>query len=126
MQLWKDYKVKNIGGKGGIGGPGGMDNIMHQAQKMQQDMKKVQDDLAKRIVEGSAGGGVVKAYVNGKMHLVKMKLDKEVVDPQDVEMLEDMITAAYTDASRKAQAMVEKEMSKFTGGLNIPGLGGLF
>ena len=103
-----------------------MDNILRQAQKMQQDMKKVQDDLAKRIVEGSAGGGVVKAYVNGKMNLVKVKLEKEVVDPEDVEILEDMITAAYTDASRKAQAMVEKEMSKFTGGLNIPGLGGLF
>jgi len=102
-----------------------MDNILRQAQKMQQDMKRVQDELAKRIVEGSAGGGVVKAYVNGKMHLVKMKLDKEVVDPDDVEILEDMITAAYSDGARKAQAMVEKEMSKFTGGLNIPGLGGL-
>lgn len=103
-----------------------MDNILRQAQKLQQDMKRVQDELAKRIVEGSAGGGVVKAYVNGKMHLVKMKIDKEVVDPEDIEMLEDMITAAYSDAARKAQDMAEREMSKFTGGLGIPGLGNLF
>jgi DNA-binding YbaB/EbfC family protein len=111
--------------QGGFGGMGGMENMLRQAQKMQQEIKRAQDELAKRIVEGSAGGGVVKAFVNGKMYLVKIKIDKEVVDPEDVEMLEDMITAAYTDASRKAEAMVENEMSKFTGGLNIPGLGGL-
>ena len=103
-----------------------MDGILRQAQKMQQDIKRAQDELAKRIVEGSAGGGVVKAFVNGKMHLIKVKIEKEVVDPEDVEMLEDMIAAAYSDAARKAQDMVEKEMSKFTGGLNIPGLGGMF
>ena len=108
-----------------MGGFGGMDNILRQAQKMQQDIKHAQDELAKRIVEGSAGGGVVKAYVNGKMNLIKVKIDKEVVDPEDVEMLEDMIAAAYSDAARKAQEMVEKEMAKYTGGLNIPGLGGL-
>jgi len=110
---------------GGLGGLGGMENLVRQAQKMQQDVKRAQDELSKRIVEGSAGGGVVKAYVNGKMKLIKLKIDKEVVDPEDVEMLEDMITAAYTDAARKAEEMVEKEMSKHTGGLNIPGLGGL-
>jgi DNA-binding YbaB/EbfC family protein len=114
--------VKNPGGQGGLGG---FENVLRQAQKVQQDMKRVQDELAKRIVEGSAGGGVVKAYVNGKMNLVKVKIEKEVVDPEDVEMLEDMIAAAYSDAARKAEAMVEKEMSKLTGGLNIPGLGGL-
>ena len=108
-----------------MGGFGGMDNILRQAQKLQQDIKHAQDELAKRIVEGSAGGGVVKAYVNGKMNLIKVKIDKEVVDPEDVEMLEDMVAAAYSDAARKAQEMVEKEMSKYTGGLNIPGLGGL-
>ncbi len=102
-----------------------MENMIRQAQKMQQELKKAQDELAKRVVEGSAGGGVVKAYVNGKMHLIKMKLEKEVVDPEDVEMLEDMIVAAYSDGARKAQDMVDSEMSKFTGGLNIPGLGGL-
>jgi DNA-binding YbaB/EbfC family protein len=102
-----------------------LENVFKQAQKVQQDMKRVQDELAKRIVEGSAGGGVVKAFVNGKMNLVKVQIDKEVVDPDDVEMLEDMIAAAYSDGARKAEAMVEKEMSKLTGGLNIPGLGGL-
>ena len=120
--MWKDLRVKNIGGKDGFGG---MENVLRQAQKMQQDIKHAQDELAKRIVEGSAGGGVVKAFVNGKMHLVKVKIDKEVVDPEDVEILEDMISAAYSDGARKAQEMVEKEMSKYTGGLNIPGLGGL-
>lgn len=102
-----------------------MENLLRQAQKMQQELMRAKDELAKRVVEGSAGGGVVKAFVNGKMHLVKVTLEKEVVDPDDVEMLEDMIVAAYSDAARKAQAMVESEMSKFTGGLNIPGLGGL-
>jgi DNA-binding YbaB/EbfC family protein len=121
--LWKDTDVKNFPGQSG---PGGMGDILRQAQKMQQDIKRAQDELAKRVVEGSAGGGVVKAFVNGKMHLVKVSIDKEVVDPEDVEMLEDMVAAAYADAARKAQSMIDNEMSKFTGGLNIPGLGGLF
>lgn len=102
-----------------------MENMFRQAQKMQQEIKRAQDELAKRIVEGSAGGGVVKAFVNGKMHLVKIKIEKEVVDPEEVEMLEDMISAAYSDGARKAQTMVDNEMSKFTGGLSIPGLGDL-
>ena len=114
--------MKNVGGMGSLGG---MENMIRQAQKMQQELKKAQDELAKRVVEGSAGGGVVKAFVNGKMNLVKVTLDKEVVDPEDVEMLEDMIVAAYGDAARKAQEIVEAEMAKFTGGLNIPGLSGL-
>ena len=113
--------MKNLGGQGGLGG---LDGLFRQAQKLQQDMKRVQDELAKRVVEGSAGGAV-KAFVNGKMHLVKLEIPKEVVDPQDVELLEDMVVAAYADGARKAQAMVESEMAKLTGGIAIPGMGGL-
>ncbi|MFW6158154.1 MAG: YbaB/EbfC family nucleoid-associated protein [Planctomycetota bacterium] len=97
-------------------------NLMKQAQEMQKKMAQVQDDLANRVVEGSAGGGMVTAQVNGKMKLVALKIDPEVVDPDDVEMLEDLIIAAVSQASKKAEELAQEEMSKVTGGLAMPGM----
>jgi len=83
-------------------------------------MQRLQDDLAERVVEGSAGGGMVKAFVNGRMELLKLKIEPEVVDPNDVGMLEDLIVAAITDGVRKARKMAEDEMRRLTGGLGLP------
>lgn len=96
--------------------------IMKQAQKMQQKMMEVQEELASKTVEASAGGGMVTAVVNGKNELVSLKIEKEVVDPEDIEMLQDLIAAAVNEGIRKAQDMAQEEMAKITGGLNIPGL----
>lgn len=106
----------------GIGGLGDLGNIMKHAQKMQQEMAKIQEDLKNRVVEGKAGGGMVVVNVNGAQELLAVKIDKNVVDPEDVEMLEDLITAAVREGMRKAKEMANKEMSKLTGGLNLPGL----
>ncbi|GAB4152499.1 MAG: YbaB/EbfC family nucleoid-associated protein [Planctomycetota bacterium] len=97
-------------------------SILKQAQKMQKDVMALQDELKKRVVEGSSGGGMVTAFVNGAKEVVKITIDPEVVDPDDVEMLEDLILAAITAATEKADAMVQEEMKKVTGGLGIPGL----
>lgn len=96
--------------------------IMKQAQKMQQKMMEMQEELASKTVEASAGGGMVSAVVNGKNELVSLKIEKEVVDPEDIEMLQDLIVAAVNEGIRKAQDMAQEEMSKITGGFNIPGL----
>ena len=97
-------------------------NIMKQAQQMQAKMMKLQEELAAKTVEASAGGGMVTAIVNGKYELVSLKIEKDVVNPDDVEMLQDLIVAAVNEAVRKAQEMAQAEMAKLTGGLNIPGL----
>lgn len=97
-------------------------NIMKQAQKMQAKMAHLQEEMASRTVEASAGGGMVTAVVNGKSELVSLKIEKEVVDPEDIEMLQDLIVAAVSEGIRNAQEMVSAEMAKITGGLNIPGL----
>ncbi|MBE9546777.1 MAG: YbaB/EbfC family nucleoid-associated protein [Proteobacteria bacterium] len=97
-------------------------NIMKQAQKMQAKMARLQEEMASRTVEASAGGGMVTAVVNGKSELVSLKIEKEVVDPEDIEMLQDLIVAAVSEGIRNAQEMVSAEMAKITGGLNIPGL----
>lgn len=89
---------------------------------MQQDMMKLQEELAERKVESTAGGGVVKVIANGKNEVVSIEIKPEAVDPEDVEMLQDLITAAVNEALRKAQEMVSQEMGKLTGGLKIPGL----
>ncbi|MBQ7249520.1 MAG: YbaB/EbfC family nucleoid-associated protein [Deltaproteobacteria bacterium] len=105
----------------GFGGfPGG--NIVKQAQMMQQKIERLQEELGEREVEASAGGGMVLAKVNGKQQLLSIKIDPAAVDPQDVEMLEDLVTAAVNEALRKSSEMVQEEMSKITGGINIPGL----
>lgn len=100
----------------------GLGNIMKQAQQMQQKMTRLQDELASREVEASAGGGMVTAIVNGKQQLLSLKIEKSVVDPEDVEMLQDLVVAAVNEAIKKSQDMMQAEMSKITGGMNIPGL----
>ncbi len=96
--------------------------MMKQAQELQRKMAHVQEDLRTRVVEGSAGGGMVTAQVNGRQELVALKIDPEVVDANDVRMLEDLILAAVSQAMRKANELAEKEMAKVTGGLGLPGM----
>jgi DNA-binding YbaB/EbfC family protein len=100
----------------------GLGNIMKQAQQMQQRIARIQQELEGREVEASAGGGMVTAVVSGKMQLVSLKIEKDVVDPEDVEMLQDLISAAVNEALKKSQAMMQEEMGKVTGGMNLPGL----
>ncbi|MGD8833366.1 MAG: YbaB/EbfC family nucleoid-associated protein [Desulfobacteraceae bacterium] len=100
----------------------GMGNMMKQAQKLQSKMLKMQEELAQRTVETSAGGGMINVVANGKQQIVSITIDKEVVDPDDVEMLQDLVLAAVNDALNKAQEMVAGEMGKITGGMNIPGI----
>ncbi|MFB3926319.1 MAG: YbaB/EbfC family nucleoid-associated protein [Syntrophales bacterium] len=97
-------------------------NIIKQAQQIQQKMLRLQEELASKTVEAAAGGGMVVAVVNGKHELVSLKIEKEVVDPEDIEMLQDLVIAAVNEGVRKAQEMAQVEMSKITGGINIPGL----
>lgn len=100
----------------------GMANMMKQAQKLQSKMLQMQEELAQRTVEASAGGGMVKVVANGKQQIVSVQIEKEVVDPEDVDMLQDLVQAAVNDALTRSQEMVQSEMSKLTGGLSIPGL----
>ena len=100
----------------------GMGNMMKQAQKLQANMLKLQEELADRTVETTSGGGMVKVVANGKQQIVSIEMEKEVVDPEDVEMLQDLILAAVNEALTQSQKMVSEEMSKLTGGMNIPGL----
>lgn len=109
-------------GFGGFPGGGNMNNMMKQMQKIQKQMETLQEDLKSQEVEASSGGGAVKAVVNGNKELISVKIDPEVVDPEDVEMLEDLIVAAIGEAMRTADDKVNSEMGKITGGLNIPGL----
>jgi len=108
--------MKNMGGMGNIG------NMMKQAQKLQAKMLQMQAELADKTVEATAGGGMVKVVANGKQQILSIVIEKEVVDPEDVEMLQDLVTAAVNDALAKSQEMVSSQMSKLTGGMNIPGL----
>jgi DNA-binding YbaB/EbfC family protein len=100
----------------------GMGNMMKQAQQLQSKMMKLQEELAEKTVESSSGGGMVKVTANGRQQILSIQIEKEVVDPDDVEMLQDLVMAAINDALAKAQEMVSSEMGKLTGGLNIPGL----
>lgn len=97
-------------------------NIMKQAKKMQENVMKLQEELAERTVEASSGGGMVSVTVNGRFMILSLKIEKEVVNPDDVEMLQDLITAAVNEGVRKAQELAATEMGKITGGLQIPGL----
>lgn len=99
-----------------------MGNLMKMAKQAQSQIMKIQEEMAEREVEATSGGGMVKAVVNGKQELLSITLDPEVVDPDDVEMLQDLVVAAVNEAMRKAQEMVQSEMSKVTGGMNIPGM----
>jgi DNA-binding YbaB/EbfC family protein len=100
----------------------GMGNMMKQAQKLQTQMLRLQEEMAGKTVEATAGGGMIKVVANGRQQILSIQIEKEVVDPDDVEMLQDLVVAAVNDALQKSQEMVSAEMSKLTGGLNIPGL----
>ncbi|MBL8696556.1 MAG: YbaB/EbfC family nucleoid-associated protein [Planctomycetes bacterium] len=106
----------------GTGGFGDIGSLLRQAQKMQREVKRVQDELRERVVEGTAGGGAVKATVNGAKEVVAVKIQKEAMDPTDPGMLEDLIVAAIAAAMKKADDLQKAELSKVTGGLNMPGL----
>ena len=108
--------------KGMGGGPQNMNQIIKQAQKMQDDMKELQDRLDETEYVGESGSGLVKATVTGKHDVVALKIDPSIVDPDDIEMLEDLVAAAVNDAVTKAKAESEAEMGKLTGGLNVPGI----
>jgi len=100
----------------------GLGQIMKQAQKMQSQMAKIQEDLAAKTVEASAGGGMVTVTANGKQEVLAIRIERQVVDPEDVEMLQDLVVAAVNEALKKSQEMVSEEMAKITGGFQIPGL----
>jgi len=100
----------------------GLGNIMKQAQQMQQKIARMQQELERREVEATAGGGMVTAVVSGKMQLLDLRIEKDVVDPEDVEMLQDLVTAAVNEALKKSQEMMQEEMGKVTGGMNLPGM----
>jgi nucleoid-associated protein EbfC len=103
-------------------GIGGMGNLLKQAQEMQSRMAKIQEELAQKTVDGSAGGGMVQVTVNGQLALTAITIDPSVINSEEKEMLEDLIMAAINDGMRKARDMASTEMSKITGGLKIPGL----
>jgi DNA-binding YbaB/EbfC family protein len=105
-----DSVMKNLG------------NIMNQAKMMQARLAQIQEEMAKKTVEASSGGGMVTVIVNGRQEILSVKIEPEVVNPDDVEMLQDLVQAAANDALRKAQEMMAQEMAKVTGGLKIPGL----
>ncbi|MBE0499838.1 MAG: YbaB/EbfC family nucleoid-associated protein [Desulfuromonadales bacterium] len=100
----------------------GLGNIMKQAQMMQKKMGQMQQEMEAQQVEATAGGGMVTAVVNGRQKLLSLTIDPQVVDADDVEMLQDLISAAVNEAINKSQAMMQAEMGKLTGGMNIPGL----
>ena len=101
-------------------------NMIKQAQKMQQDMLRMQEEMENQTYEATVGGGMVKAVVNGKHTVLSMEINPEAVDPEDVEMLQDMVVAAVNEAMRKAEEEANANMSKLTGSLNLGSLGGLF
>ena len=96
--------------------------MMKQAQKLQAKMMRLQEEMAEKTVESASGGGMVKVVANGRQQIVSVSIEKEVVDPDDVDMLQDLVLAAVNDALTKSQEMVTAEMSKLTGGMNIPGI----
>ena len=114
--------------KGMGGGPTNMQGMLKQAQKMQEDMAALQEELDAREYDIKAGGGVVTVKINGKLEIKNIELDPDIVDPDDVETLQDILTAAVNEAIRTVQDTNEKEMAKVTGSLNMGGLGmpGLF
>ena len=100
----------------------GMGDMMKQAQKLQARMLKMQEELGEKTVESAVGGGMIKVVANGRQQIVSIRIEKEVVDPEDVDMLQDLMLAAVNDALAKSQEMVSSEMGKLTGGLKLPGL----
>ncbi len=105
-----------------VGIPGNMNQMMKQVQKMQRDMERTQQELEQRVFEVSAGGGAIRVKVSGKKELTEITLDPGIVDPEDVEMLQDLILVAVNEALKTAEAEISKEMGKVTGGMNLPGM----
>lgn len=103
-----------------------MQKMMRQMQKMQADLAKVQEQLGDMTVEGTAGGGVITVIVNGHQEIQEIKIEPDAVDPEDVEMLEDLILAAVNDGLRKSRELSANEIEKVTGKVNVPGMSGLF
>lgn len=99
-----------------------MGQMMKQAKKLQEEMAKTQVELQEKVIEGSAGGGMVTTKVNGKQEVLEININPEVVDPEDIEMLQDLVMTAVNDAIKQSQDLASAEMAKLTGGLNIPGL----
>lgn len=105
---------------GNMGNMGNMNQMMKKMQKLQTDMAKMQEELKKRTLEATAGGGAVKVVITGEKQLQSIKINPSAVDPSDVEMLEDLVLAAVNEALKKAEDMMTQEMGKMTGGLNLP------
>lgn len=101
---------------------GNMQKMMKQMQKMQKDMQKAQEELAEKTVEGTAGGGMVTVVVNGQKQVIDVNIKEDVVDPEDIEMLQDLVLAATNDALKQIDDLTNNTMGQFTKGLNIPGL----
>jgi len=101
-------------------------DLMREAQKLQAEMQRLQEEAKKKTVEASSGGGMVTVVASGGGEIISIKIEKEAVNPDDIEMLEDLVLAAVNEALRRSQEMVQAEMSKLTGGLQLPGIGGLF
>jgi len=102
----------------------GFGNLMKEAQKLQAQMEALQAEVARRKVEATAGGGMVTVEANGRQEITAIKIDREVVNPEDVQMLEDLILAASNEALRKSREMLQAELARLSGGLRLPGLGG--
>ena len=106
----------------GLGGLGDMGNLFKQAMSLRQNMEQLKEALANERVEGSSGGGMVTVVINGKMEVLSVKIDRDVINPDDPEMLETLVAAAMSEATRKAQDLVREKMTALTGGIDIPGL----
>ena len=115
----KGYGSRGMGGKG-MGMGGGMNDMLRKAQKMQQDMMKAQEELQAKEYSATSGGGMVTAVVTGKHELKALTINPDAVDPEDVEMLQDMVLAAVNEAMRAADSDASSTMQKFTGGMNLP------
>ncbi len=109
-------------GRGFGGMPKNMNSMMKQFEKMQREMEKTQAELEEKTIETTSGGGAVKAVMNGKKELLELHIDEDIIDPEDAEMLQDLVIACVNSAIKEVDELTNKEMSKFTGGLNIPGL----
>ncbi|MGC8666777.1 MAG: YbaB/EbfC family nucleoid-associated protein [Chthonomonadales bacterium] len=114
---------RGFGGRGGFGGLGDVAKLMKQAQKMQEEMQAMRQELAEARVEATSGGGAVHAVVSGEGKLLDLRIRPDAVDPEDVEMLQDLILTAVREAEEKAAALAKERMDRVTGGMNLPDLG---
>jgi len=115
-------KYKGFRGGAGMNTGKNMNSVLKQAQKMQEEMEKVQSEMEEKTVEATAGGGMVEVVASGKKEILSIKIKPDVVDPDDIETLEDLVMVAVNDAIKKADDMMTEGMSAVTGGINIPGL----